>query len=302
MSVSFAFLSRAAVYQRLALGLALLCPAAAMADALPPLTIQQFSGGGQIAPSHRIFARPLVARVTDAAGTPVAGAEVRFTAPHCEYDGTVCAVPEAYPFFPLHAVEAIAMTDSNGLATSPDIQAGDERELTNEPATTPWQFIATVQNDVQTGFAAENAVFVIFQTDALHTVPITSGFTGSWYDPGQNGHGLTVEVLADNRVLVNWNTFTPDGLQQAWFGGAGEIVGQEAIVYASRTEGGRWIPDFDSSQVSNRLWGTLTLTFSDCNHGRVLFAGDRELGIGSIWGVGRMDLTRLTLPAGLSCP
>ncbi|HMM66829.1 MAG TPA: Ig-like domain-containing protein [Dokdonella sp.] len=294
---------RAAVFPLLALGLGSLCSSAVLAEPLPPLTIQQVAGGGQIAPSNRIFARPLVARVTDAAGTPVAGVEVHFTAPHCLYGGAICFVPSAYPYFPFHAVDVTAVTDSDGLATSPSIQAGDESAFAEPPPTTStWEFTATVQNDVPTAFAAESTAFLIFQTEALHTVPITSGFTGTWYDPEQNGHGLTVEVLPDNRVLVTWNTFTPDGSQQAWFGGAGEIVGQQAIIYASRAEGGRWIPYFDSSQVSVRLWGTLTLTFSDCNHGRVLFAGDGGFGNGSIWRFGEMDLTRLTLPAGLSCP
>jgi hypothetical protein len=43
-------------------------------------------------------------------------------------------------------------------------------------------------------------------------------------------------------------------------------------------------------------WGTLTFTFTNCDHGNVDF--DSVFGYGS----GNMNLTRLTLPAGLACP
>jgi plastocyanin len=127
-------------------------------------------------------------------------------------------------------------------------------------------------------------------------VPITPGFTGAWYDPQQSGHGLFVEVLPENRVLAWWFTFTPDGTQQAWFGNVGTISGDTATVDAVQTEGGRWIPNFDPANVTQPAWGTLTFHFTDCNHGEVLFSSTVPG-----WGSGRMDLTRLTQPAGLSC-
>ena len=99
--------------------------------------------------------------------------------------------------------------------------------------------------------------------------------------------------------MAYWFAFTPDGTQQAWFGGVGTIVGNEAIIYTDRGRGGRWIPSFDPTLFALDPWGTLTFTFTDCNHGRVDFFGE---GNSSPWSAGFMDLTRLTLPAGLSCP
>jgi plastocyanin len=127
-------------------------------------------------------------------------------------------------------------------------------------------------------------------------VPITQGFTGAWYDPAQSGHGLFVEVLPENRILAWWFTFTPDGTQQAWFGNVGTIAGDTATIDALKTEGGRWIPNFDPADVTQPAWGTLTLHFTDCNHGEVNFSSTVPG-----WGAGRMELTRLTQPAGLSC-
>jgi len=129
------------------------------------------------------------------------------------------------------------------------------------------------------------------------TVPITSGFTGAWYDPAQSGHGIFIEVLPGNQMLAWWFTFNPDGTQQAWFGNVGAIDGDTATVAAVQTVGGRWIPNFDPANVTQPAWGRLVFTFSDCNHGRVDFTSSV-----AGYGEGHMDLTRITQPAGLACP
>ncbi len=122
------------------------------------------------------------------------------------------------------------------------------------------------------------------------------GTTGAWFDPSQNGHGLFVEVLPGNRFLAWWFTFNPAGTQQAWFGGVGTYSGNTAMITdVNQTTGGRWIPNFNPSQIVNNHWGTLTFTFTDCNHGRVDF--NSMLGYGS----GSMNLMRLTQPTGMSC-
>jgi hypothetical protein len=131
------------------------------------------------------------------------------------------------------------------------------------------------------------------------TVPgaIGPGITGAWFDPAQSGHGLFVEVLTNNRFLAWWFAFNPSGTEQTWFGGVGTYRGNTAtITEVYETFGGRFIPNFDSSRITNVAWGSLTFTFSDCNHGRVDFSSVSGYGSGS------MSLTRLTQPAGLSCP
>lgn len=127
------------------------------------------------------------------------------------------------------------------------------------------------------------------------TVTIGPGFSGAWYDPNQSGQGLLVEVLNGGILVAFWFSFTPDG-QQAWFGGAGTYSGNTATIpKVEQPMGGRWIPNFDPTKVVRQPWGSMTLSFSDCNHGRVDF--NSALG----YGAGHMDLTRLTMPAGLSC-
>ena len=128
------------------------------------------------------------------------------------------------------------------------------------------------------------------------SVAIGPAFTGGWFDPAQNGHGLFIEVLPGQRLLAAWFTFDPMG-NPAWFLGVGNYSGNTATINeVDQPSGGRWIPDFDASRIVHHAWGTLTLTFSDCNHGVVAFSSIAGYGNGS------MNLTRLTSPAGLGCP
>jgi hypothetical protein len=136
-----------------------------------------------------------------------------------------------------------------------------------------------------------------FEAQPAASIVIGPGFTGTWYDPTQSGHGIFVEVLDGNLFSAYWFAFTPDGTQQSWFGGVGNYSGATAtIAHVNQPGGGRWIPNFNPANVVLQPWGSFTFTFSDCNHGRV----DFNSGLG--YGAGHMDLTRLTKPAGLYCP
>ncbi len=79
--------------------------------------------------------------------------------------------------------------------------------------------------------------------------------------------------------------------------GVGTYSGNTATINAvDQPTGGRWIPNFDPASNHEQRWGTLTFTFTDCNHGKVDFNSTAGYGSGS------MNLTRLTQPAGLACP
>ena len=133
--------------------------------------------------------------------------------------------------------------------------------------------------------------------EAVSPFAIVPGITGAWYDPAQSGHGLFIEVLTNNRFYASWFAFNPAGTAQAWFTGVGTYSGNTAtIASVVMPTGGRWIPNFDPSQIVLNPWGTLSFTFSDCNHGRVDFSSVAGYGAGS------MNLTRLTQPLGLGCP
>jgi hypothetical protein len=124
---------------------------------------------------------------------------------------------------------------------------------------------------------------------------IVGAHSGSWYDPAQDGHGLMIEVLENNQILATWYTFTAEA-QQAWFFGVGSVINNVATINAVRPLGGRFIPNFVPSNVTQQPWGRLTITFDDCDNGRVAY--DSVQGFGT----GLMRLSRLTRIRGLSCP
>lgn len=118
--------------------------------------------------------------------------------------------------------------------------------------------------------------------------------TGAWYDPNQAGQGLFIESLPDGRLLAWWFTFLPEG-GQAWFGNVGSISGQGADLVPLKTTGGRWIPNFDPTRISNPPLGSMRIQFSSCNSGLVSY----DFGEG--FGRGTLALTRLTAPLGQFC-
>jgi len=127
---------------------------------------------------------------------------------------------------------------------------------------------------------------------------ISPGFTGNWFDPASSGHGFSIEVLPGNSMLAEWYVFAPDG-GQTWISAMGPITGNSAVLqgYFPVGAGGRFPPQFNPGQLSNQFWGTITFVFSDCNSGQASWQSAID-GYGSGW----LPITRLTMPAGLSCP
>ena len=160
--------------------------------------------------------------------------------------------------------------------------------------------LGVLANADEGGIAGGTFLALIPAPASSGNVPITSGFTGAWVDTGATGQlGMGLEVLADGSLVALVYTFAPAG-GQAWIGGVGPIVdGDHATITMTTIDGpgGRFAPNFDAAQVQNTPWGTLTLRFSDCNHGTLEWDSSVP-GYGS----GSMTIERLTLPAGLSCP
>lgn len=237
----------------------------------------------------------LSVRYVDAQGHPLTGLAVEFLVDDCSTSdiGPADCPPQATFGHFVPPMTAPVATDADGVATSSPFVAGDIVGDYNVAA------VAYSTNPANSPLGGDS-MGVFFHAEQLPdvpTVPITDGFTGAWYDPAQSGHGLLIEILPSNRVLAFWFTFDVEG-RQAWFGGDGQIDSDVAFIHAAQGVGGRWIPNFDPATYQQFPWGDLTLTFSDCNHGRVDFSGN---GDSYVWGVGHMDLTRLTTPSSLDC-
>jgi hypothetical protein len=141
-------------------------------------------------------------------------------------------------------------------------------------------------------------------TNRLGEFGIQNGITGSWFDAANPGFGAHIEVLAPAtaggppRVAFAWYVYNNAG-QQRWIVGDGTVAanGQSVtITNAVVTTGGMFPPNFQSSQVASRPFGTITLNFTGCGAGTMQFTStDSEFGSGTV------NLTRLTQVHNLPC-
>lgn len=133
---------------------------------------------------------------------------------------------------------------------------------------------------------------------------LNGGFTGSWYDPANSGHGFTLQVLppaiaiggTKKLLYAVWYVYDAQG-KQSWINGVGEINDNHVdINFAYTTKDGAFPPIFGGKSPSVVPWGTLSFDFTSCNQGTVHYNGSAA-GLGS----GDIPLTRLTQTDGQSC-
>lgn len=121
-------------------------------------------------------------------------------------------------------------------------------------------------------------------------------FSGSWYDPTHNGEGYTLEVLVDQRVLIYWFGFGPNG-ERRWFFGIGSINGNLLeFPEMLTTRGGVFGADFDPAEVENLDWGSLELEITCEDGGEARFTPTEEG-----FPAGTLDIINLTSIDGLDC-
>ncbi len=121
------------------------------------------------------------------------------------------------------------------------------------------------------------------------------GYTGAWFNPAQDGHGIFIEILPNNIMVAAWYVFGPTG-GQSWITAAGSISGNTANLSGTLATGTRFPPNFTATDVMRTPWGAMNFTFTDCNNGRLDYSSTIA-GYGS----GSIPLSRLTLPAGSAC-
>ena len=135
---------------------------------------------------------------------------------------------------------------------------------------------------------------------------IRPSYSGAWHNPDQSGHGISVEVLDDERTIFFWHTFDQDG-NPFWLLADGvnsevHLTGMfipyirvEATAYF--VEGMIW-GEFDTAKKTVQEWGTIVLDFPywECNRAHMEWypavQGFTE---------GATDLVRLSSPYRLDC-
>jgi hypothetical protein len=154
-----------------------------------------------------------------------------------------------------------------------------------------------VEGDGECRFDAEYEAGSLDERVPPRTEPVTvdGRFSGSWFDPSRSGEGIMLEVLPEQRAIVYFFTFPPNGVQpaQAWILGEGRVVpGGIAFEQAAYRPS-----NADGSPVSPNItpWGRFWIGFSDCNTGELRWEAPPA------WGRKTVPLTRLTALQGLGC-
>ena len=135
---------------------------------------------------------------------------------------------------------------------------------------------------------------------------IRPSWSGAWYNPDQSGHGISVEVLDDERTIFFWYTYDLDG-KPVWLIAEGlnsEVVPGVMLPPHMRVEAtayyyeGMIFGEFDPTSKNRRAWGTIILDFP---YWRCDEAHMEWFPIMEGYNRGSTDLVRLTSLYGLDC-
>jgi hypothetical protein len=129
----------------------------------------------------------------------------------------------------------------------------------------------------------------------INPTGLRGDLSGTWYNPAQPGHGLTVEVIDRGRATVAWFTFDTTG-KPMWLFGLATIEQHSLRAQVSTSSGARFGPDFDPEAVVTAPWGELVLDFIGCESGVL-----RWTPTAAGFTAGSMPLSRLTAVQGTRC-
>ena len=144
-------------------------------------------------------------------------------------------------------------------------------------------------------------VMINAATVLLEEIPFNPGLNGSWFNPDTSGQGFFLEVFPNiPLIFLAWFTYdttqpNPEnsiqaathGLRQSagktqsmadavvgdsnhrWITAQGPFDGTSATLDVTLTTGGLFDDPTDTSNSDSGTYGTITLTFQDCNNGTV---------------------------------
>ena len=120
------------------------------------------------------------------------------------------------------------------------------------------------------------------------------GLTGTWFDPASSGQGFNIQFISEDRFLIFFYGFL-DNEERFWLLGdfGGEVrYNMDLSVNMLEATGGTF-NDFNPDDVTRIPWGTLTISFIDCNTAIATLVGPA--------GTQVFDLTKLAGVEGLTC-
>jgi len=187
-----------------------------------------------------------------------------------------------------------------GAQFGPDFDPADvEQHAVGSLALSFMSDSATAQYTVDAVAGSQNLIRLAVPRSVAAVPGLADCVTGSWFDPSHDGEGYIVHLLDEERAVIMWFSYTPDG-QQAWFiSDPATIEGDGITASMFSTAGGRFGADFDPDDVVLSDWGELELVLGSCTQGRSDYASLLpEFGSGALENL--VKLTDLLQPTGLA--
>ncbi len=128
---------------------------------------------------------------------------------------------------------------------------------------------------------------------------VDSTYSGLWFNPEQDGHGLSISVHSPGSATIFWYTYDPFGAP-IWIIGPGQIV-EDRIEADALYFFGMKFGDWSIDDRNSLEWGRIELTFDGCNSGILSYESDLTFESGEDFGAGEIPLVRLASVDGPEC-
>ncbi|MGH7490159.1 MAG: cupredoxin domain-containing protein [bacterium] len=197
-----------------------------------------------------------------------------------------------------------------------NVVAADNSFTNGAPSTANWSFSHTFNSAGMIGYfcsihggpgsGMHGTITVKSVAPPPPTIARGGYMSGNWFNPDQSGQGFELEFTGQpsdtpgqNALVAYWYVYTPDGTGQNWIFAEGpyDSTSNSVTLPALLLSGAKFPPLFNSADLTQTNWGTLTFSFTDCNNGTASWSSS-VAGYGS----GSLPITRLTNVAGTACP
>ena len=130
-------------------------------------------------------------------------------------------------------------------------------------------------------------------------IQVDATYSGLWFNPEQDGHGLSITVHSPQSATIFWYTYDPFGTP-IWILGAGEIHGNRIEAQALYFYGMKF-GDWDTEEREMREWGQMEIEFDSCDSGSLRYESELSYDSGEEFGTGQIPLVRLASVDWLEC-
>jgi hypothetical protein len=192
-------------------------------------------------------------------------------------------------------VRVYQWTDKNWVQLGGDIDSEAENDRSGHSVSISSDgnrlAIGAAQND---GNGLDSGHVRIYDLSMFNEFQINTGLSGAWYNEDQDGHGLNVIVLDENRTIIYWYVYHTDGTPMFLIID-GTNLGNSTTGVAYYSAGMRF-GEFNPNDHELTAWGMSTVTFHDCNNLTLEYSLDDPA-----YGSGSIPMTKLANISGLEC-